>query len=152
MTDNQKDYPSYQIIYALPHCSNSFHGSIILMYINIPHSSPYHFNTILFVLFTVFFLMYPFCPQHSISIIFKTVTSFNWVFQKLNSIIFLISVFFQASYLYKLSFILQKTQLPLNPSNITYLAAGPLPLKLINLSLLILSITLTFFDPPYHFP
>ena len=57
--------------------SNSFHGSIILIYINIPHSFPYHFDTILFVLFTVFFLMYPFCTQRSLSIIFKTVTSFN---------------------------------------------------------------------------
>ena len=59
--------------------SNSFHGSIILIYINISHSFPYHFDTILFVLFTVFFLMYPFCTQRSLSIIFKMVTSFNSV-------------------------------------------------------------------------
>ena len=95
--------------------------------------------------------MYPFCTQRSLSIIFKTVTSFNWVFQKLNSIICLISALFQTCYLYKLSFLLsfisQKTQLPLNPSNITYLAADPLPLKVINLSLLILSITLALSVP-----
>ena len=66
--------------------------------------------------------------------------------KRLHSIIF--SAYSLLQYLplkvieFSIEFYFTKTQLSLNSSNITYLAAGPLPFKLINFSLLILSITL----------